>query len=223
MHSRFSNLAGKVKRNQAQEVARIKALMVPSYFFLIEKFESEDFRTARQYLQNFIDIGKNSQFIRIQTTNDIKLAKVIEQLQQNFTDNFDDYDVPRAFVDKDLPAQITDLNRYFDRIKVLTDEQLAKTSEKTVAAQIAAISTDLDTLEMLRPLAQMGTAQSNSYEQLQHSVTTRLQGLTTSFPGREEIIQLVEKSQIILGNDTQQNASDTSDKMVAKQTGQRPR
>lgn len=126
MYSRFSNLSGKVKRNQAQEVARIKALMVPSYLFLIEKFEATDFRSARQYLQQLFDMAKNSQFIRIQTANNINLSLIVERLCDYFRDNFDDYDVPGAFVEKDLPTQIADLTRYYARIKALTDEQQSK-------------------------------------------------------------------------------------------------
>lgn len=220
MHSRFSNLAGKVKRNEAQEVARIKALMVPAYLFLIEKFESTDFRSARQYLQKFVDIGKDSQFIRIQTKNNINLSQVLERLCGHFKENFNDYDVPAAFVEKDLPAQIADLNRYYTRIKSLTDEQQSKADDKGLKDQLSAVVNDLDAYDVISPFkdTSMGSEQCSK---LRESITEKLQLLASSYPGHPEVQKLVEKSGTTFGNVIPDCAADSPAQPNQKSTAPR--
>jgi len=139
MRSRFSNLID-LRRDPEIEIARINALKIPCYFFLIEQFDVEPFRIARKIFMEFWQLAGNEKCLRQQAfwhtwqgpllekqqSNNITLLDVLEQVQQFLAEHPDDFDIPEAFVTKELPVKLAQLRGRFKRYIALNNEQAVR-------------------------------------------------------------------------------------------------
>ena len=139
MRSRFSNLI-LLRRNPEIEVARINALKIPCYFFLIDTFDVEPFRAAREMYMELWQLAENEDYLRQQAfwhtwqgplmrdqqSNNITLLEVLEKVHQFIAEHLDEFDVPEAFVNNDLPRKLAHLRKKFERYIKLNSEKAAR-------------------------------------------------------------------------------------------------
>ncbi|MCA6219073.1 hypothetical protein [Photorhabdus antumapuensis] len=76
--------------------------MIPAYYFLLEKLEHEDFRTARKYIENFGYLLQERARRHCLVKYGIELYKVLESLHVNLSEHRDDYELPDMFLDEKL-------------------------------------------------------------------------------------------------------------------------
>ncbi|MEI2265697.1 hypothetical protein [Erwinia sp. CGal63] len=119
MRSRFDNIASKIKSDTETEVRRIKSLMIPAFYFLLDKFEFESFRNARRFLDSFIQLTQHTSYRRIQTRQNIHLYKILEQLYIFLSRNRQDYDLNSRFIDYELNNKARETRAMFERLKKL--------------------------------------------------------------------------------------------------------
>lgn len=127
IRARLSNLSD-LKRNPAIEVARIKAMMLPVVYFLLEKFDAVtdpadeaercpvSFREMKAYLDEFFRISMQETNIRVQVEHNINLHLIPEQLAAVFEAEPESYYVPQAFWAKELPMKAAALKKNVARI-----------------------------------------------------------------------------------------------------------
>jgi hypothetical protein len=139
MRSRFSNLI-LLRRNPEIEVARINALKIPCYFFLIDTFDVEPFRAAREMYMELWQLAENEDYLRQQAfwhtwqgplmrnqqSNNITLLEILEKVHQFIAGHLDEFDVPEDFVNKDLPRKLAHLRQKFERYIELNYEHAAR-------------------------------------------------------------------------------------------------
>lgn len=139
MRSRFSNLID-LRRDPEIEIARINALKIPCYFFLIGQFDIEPFRIARERFMELWQLASNENCLRQQAfwhtwqgpllerqqSNNITLLDVLERVHQFLIEHPDDFDIPEAFVTKDLPLRLAQLRDRFKRYIALNNEQAVR-------------------------------------------------------------------------------------------------
>ncbi|MER2473357.1 hypothetical protein [Photorhabdus laumondii] len=102
IRSRLANIVNKVKDDIEVEKERIRSLMIPTYYFLLEKLEHEDFRTARKYVEDFGYLLQERSRRHCLVKYGIELHKVLESLQVNLSEHRDDYELPDMFLDEEL-------------------------------------------------------------------------------------------------------------------------
>ncbi|WP_312042955.1 hypothetical protein [Erwinia sp.] len=138
MRSRFSNLIH-LRRDPEIEIARINALKIPCYYFLIDAFDVEPFNIARKIYIELWQLAYNENCLRQQAfwhtwqgplmekqqSNNITLLEVLEKVHQFLIEHLDDFDVPEAFVTEELPRKIARLRGRFERYIVLNNERAA--------------------------------------------------------------------------------------------------
>lgn len=145
IRARLSNLRD-LRRNPEVEVARIKAMMLPAVYFLLEKFDSvtnpEDkseenpvsFREMKAYMDELVRISMQEGVVRVQVEHNINLYLILEQLAAVFEEEPDSYYVPEAFWTKELPIKAASIKDYVDRIRRdkqrRYEEQMRKCSRK---------------------------------------------------------------------------------------------
>ncbi|HDI3023772.1 MULTISPECIES: hypothetical protein [Cronobacter] len=139
MRSRFSNLIN-LRRDPEIEIARINALKIPCYFFLIEQFDVEPFRIARAMFMELWRLAVNENCLRQQAfwhtwqgpllerqqSNNITLLDVLERVHQYLKEHHDDFDIPKDFLTKDLPLKLAKLRDRFKRYIELNNEQAVR-------------------------------------------------------------------------------------------------
>ncbi|QOL14862.1 hypothetical protein [Dickeya dianthicola] len=139
MRSRFSNLID-LRRDPEIEIARINALKIPCYYFLIDAFDVERFRIAREMFMELWQLAGNENCLRQQAfwhtwqgpllekqqSNNITLLDVLEKVHQFLAGHLDDFDIPEAFVTKDLPLKLAQLSDRFERYIALNNEQAVR-------------------------------------------------------------------------------------------------
>lgn len=128
IRSRLSNLRD-LRRSPEIEVARIKAMMLPAVYFMLEKFDAindpEDktkshpvsFRAMKVYLDELFRIAMQESVIRSQVEHNINLHLILEQLVAVFEAEPDSYFVPEAFWTKELPIKAATLRETVERIR----------------------------------------------------------------------------------------------------------
>lgn len=139
MRSRFSNLIH-LRRNPEIEIARINALKIPCYFFILEQFDEQPFRYAREIFMNLLNVAGDQNCLRHQVfwhtwqgpleqgqqSNNITLPEVLEAVHSYLAENMDDFDIPEKFITEDMPRQLENLRSRFQRYISLRKEQAAK-------------------------------------------------------------------------------------------------
>lgn len=93
--------------------------MVPVFYFLLDKFEFEEFRNARKFLDSFIELAQHRFYRRIQTRQDIHLYKILEVLQQFLSTNREDYELDDRFIDDELYEKARQTRALFERLQKL--------------------------------------------------------------------------------------------------------
>ncbi|EKK9105951.1 Uncharacterised protein [Enterobacter cloacae] len=133
MRSRFNNLI-KLRRSPTIEVARINALKIPCYFFLLEQFDEQPYRIARDIFMTLYELAWDEDNLRHQVfwdtwqgplgaaeqSKNISLPDILERVHSFLEARFDDFeDLPEAFVTKELPVKLTRLRERFNRYVVM--------------------------------------------------------------------------------------------------------
>ncbi|MEQ9772138.1 hypothetical protein ABRQ03_14920 [Pectobacterium jejuense] len=106
IRSRLGNITQKVKRDVPQEIERIKALLIPAYHFLMDKLEGLSFREARPYVDAFAQVIWDNRYRRTLVNYQLPLYKILAAIQTELATNKDNYDLPIAFIERELPAII---------------------------------------------------------------------------------------------------------------------
>lgn len=139
IRSRFSNLIA-LRRDPEIEIARINALKIPCYFFLLEQFDQQPFKHAREIFMELLRLAGNENCLRQQVfwhtwqgplmqeqqSNNITLPEILEAVHRFLAENLGDFDIPEAFVTKELPRKLAQLRDRFNRYVELGIEQAAK-------------------------------------------------------------------------------------------------
>ncbi|WP_207302061.1 hypothetical protein [[Erwinia] mediterraneensis] len=108
LKSRFSNLMD-LRRNPEIETGRIKALMLPAVYFLLEKLEQgcegdgTTFRDMKKHVDALFALVMQERVARKQAEYDLKLYAIFEQLAAIYAAEPEHYDVPPLFWQRELP------------------------------------------------------------------------------------------------------------------------
>lgn len=139
IRSRFSNLI-ELRRDPEIEIARINALKIPCYYFLLEQFDARPFKHAREIFIELWRLAGDENWLRQQVfwhtwqgplmqdqqSNNITLPDILEAVHRYLSENIDDFDIPEAFVQRELPLKLAQLRERFDRYIELGIEQAAR-------------------------------------------------------------------------------------------------
>ncbi|MEQ9855123.1 MULTISPECIES: hypothetical protein [Pectobacterium] len=139
MRSRFSNLID-LRRDPEIEIARINALKIPCYYFLINEFDVKPFRIARKMFMELWQLAYSAKCLRQQAfwhtwqgplledqqSNNITLLDVLEKVHQLLIIHQDDFEIPKAFVTRDLSLKLAQLNDRFERYIALNNKQAVR-------------------------------------------------------------------------------------------------
>lgn len=139
MRSRFSNLI-ELRRNPEIEVARINALKIPCFYFLLEQFDEQEFQLAREIFMNLWELASSENTLRYQAfwhvwqgplnktqqSFNITLPDILDAVHHFLETHPDDFDIPEAFVTKELPRKLKKLRTRFDRYVELNIQQAAR-------------------------------------------------------------------------------------------------
>lgn len=106
MASRFHNVTTGVKKNIAQEVERIKALMVPVVAYILGKFAETDFRVARKYYDLFIMKIEKSAYRRFIVTHNISIIKMLDIIRSELIGSGKFNGSNKQFVLDEIPRTI---------------------------------------------------------------------------------------------------------------------
>lgn len=143
IRSRFSNLTN-LRRDPEIECARINALKIPCYYFLIEAFDSGDFKFARQQLmqlyylandnknliyQSFFDNLQNPMG-QDQQSNNITLVEILNAVYVYLDTNRDDFDLNDKFIDNDLKEKVLFSKDKLEKYKRLCKENACRSPRK---------------------------------------------------------------------------------------------
>lgn len=123
MKSRFANLRTWRQRREV-ELARINALKIPCFFFILEMFDHLHFREARAHFMNLYALAWDERYLPLQTTvhdakHNISLLPILEKVHEYLVAHLDDFDVPEDFVHKDLPNRLRQLSERVERYVIL--------------------------------------------------------------------------------------------------------
>ncbi|WP_414165502.1 hypothetical protein ACMGGS_06715 [Superficieibacter sp. BNK-5] len=116
IRSRLANATVPMGKDKLTEVARIKALAVPVYNYLLDKFETLEFRESRKYLNYYCDVIWQRSYRRFQALHHIPLYIILESLLTELMSNPEDYNVPSSFIQQELPHRIAWLKSEYERI-----------------------------------------------------------------------------------------------------------
>ncbi|WP_193138519.1 hypothetical protein [Klebsiella aerogenes] len=139
MRSRFSNLFA-LRRTPEIEIARINALKIPCYYFLIEQFDEQPFKVAREIYMDLWRLANDESCLRQQAfwhswqgpllerqqSNNITLIDVLEGVHRFLVSHLDDFEIKEAFVTKELPLKLAQLRERFERYVLLNAEWAAR-------------------------------------------------------------------------------------------------
>lgn len=139
MRSRFSNLFA-LRRTPEIEIARINALKIPCYYFLIEQFDEQPFKVAREIYMDLWRLANDESCLRQQAfwhswqgpllerqqSNNITLIDVLEGVHRFLASHLDDFEIKEAFVTKELPLKLAQLRERFERYVLLNAEWAAR-------------------------------------------------------------------------------------------------
>ena len=129
-----------LRRDPEIEIARINALKVPCYFFLLEQFDEQPFKIARQIFIELWELANEERCLRQQVfwdtwqgplmenqqSNNITLLSVLEAVHQYLAANQNDFDIPEFFITKDLPRKLSQLRDRFNRYVRLNNDHAAR-------------------------------------------------------------------------------------------------
>ena len=121
--SRFANLKI-LRRRRDVELARINALKIPCFFFILEMFDQRPFREARDHFMNLYALAWDEKYLPFQTAthdakHNISLLAILEKVHEYLVAHIDDFDVPEDFVHKDLPNRLRQLSERVERYVIL--------------------------------------------------------------------------------------------------------
>ncbi|MDH2069465.1 hypothetical protein [Pantoea sp. GD03673] len=139
MRSRFSNLID-LRRDSTVENARINALKIPCFYFLLEAFDEQPYKIAREMYMELWKLAGDENCLRhqafwhcwqgplmkFQQSNNITLLEVLEKVHQYLTEHLDDFEIPPAFVEKELPIKLAQLRQRFEQYIGLNYEHAAR-------------------------------------------------------------------------------------------------
>jgi len=103
LKSRLDNISAKIKEIQTEK-ERIKAIRVPIHAFLEQKFKTDGFRTARKYMDYFLDIIESDDGLKMETLHGVSLLIVVKNLKDNVLDKLDD--IPEKYLGIDIQNRI---------------------------------------------------------------------------------------------------------------------
>jgi len=103
LKSRLSNISAKIKEIQTEK-ERVKAIRVPIHAFLEQKFKTDGFRTARKYMDYFLDIIESNDGLKMETLHDVSLLIVVNNLKNNVLDKLND--IPEKYLNIELQNRI---------------------------------------------------------------------------------------------------------------------
>ena len=143
IRSRFSNLT-KLKRNPEIECARINALKVPCYYFLLEMFDTEEFRVARKYFMQLYDIAMNNEYVTYQAffenlhgplqvdqqSNNINIFEILNAVYLYLKDNEEDFSLPDNVISHDLVRKVDAAKEKLEKYKKLCKEKSRRSPRK---------------------------------------------------------------------------------------------
>ncbi|MCF3344044.1 hypothetical protein L1045_25285, partial [Escherichia coli] len=129
-----------LRRDAEIEIARINALKIPCYFFLIEQFDEQPFKVARGIFMDLWWLANDESCLRHQAfwhswqgpllegqqSNNITLIDVLEGVHAYLEGHLDDFEIPEAFVTKELPLKLAQLRERWERYVVLNAEWAAR-------------------------------------------------------------------------------------------------
>lgn len=121
--SRFANLKI-LRRRRDVELARINALKIPCFLFILEMFDERDFRVARDHFMNLYALAWDENYLRLQTElrdakHNVSLLPILEKVHEYLVVHFDDFELPEDFVHKDLPNRLRQLRKRSERYVTL--------------------------------------------------------------------------------------------------------
>ncbi|TCL02190.1 hypothetical protein EZJ58_0186 [Sodalis ligni] len=116
IRSRLSNATVPMLKDPLTEAARIRALAIPAYNFLLEKFECLPFRQGRIYLDYFCSIIWQRNYRRYQIEHKVPLYKIIEVILNEIKLKPDDFKLPEDFYNIELPRKLEYLRTEYERI-----------------------------------------------------------------------------------------------------------
>ncbi|MEQ4671511.1 MULTISPECIES: hypothetical protein [Providencia] len=117
IRSRLANILNKVKSNIEVEVHRIKSLMIPTFYFLLDKLDTEPFKISQAYVKSFAELVWINDYRRLQIKLGIPLYKILEQLQIHLAQNRTDYELPDMFIDRELVRLVNDRKAQYLRLQ----------------------------------------------------------------------------------------------------------
>lgn len=116
MRSRLANATAPMGKDKLIEADRIKALAVPVYNFLLEKFRALEFRESRKYLDYYCQIIWQSQYRRYQVEYNIPLYTILEQFLVHLKSFPHSYNYPPAFIETELPRRLECMSSKYKRL-----------------------------------------------------------------------------------------------------------
>ncbi|WP_094120909.1 hypothetical protein [Pantoea conspicua] len=139
VRSRFSNLID-LRRDPEVENSRINALKIPCFYFLLEVFDKQPYDIAREIYLELWQLACEENSLRHQAfwecwhgplledqqSNNISLLDVLEKVHKYLSEHLEDFDIPPAFVEKELPIKLAQLREKFKRYIELNYEHAAR-------------------------------------------------------------------------------------------------
>ncbi|MRT56824.1 hypothetical protein GJV11_11935 [Enterobacteriaceae bacterium RIT693] len=116
IRSRLANATVPMGKDKLIEAERIKALAVPVFNFLLEKFRELEFRESRNYFDYYCRVIWQRQYRRYQVEYNIPLYAILEQFLIQLKSFPHSYNYPRAFVEIELPRCIEHMASEYKRI-----------------------------------------------------------------------------------------------------------
>jgi len=108
LKSRLSNISAKIKEIQTEK-ERVKAIRVPIHAFLEQKFKTNVFRTAKEYMDDFLYIIESPIGLKMETVHGISLLNVIKGLKDNVFGEISD--IPKKYIGIELKSRIDRIDK----------------------------------------------------------------------------------------------------------------
>ncbi|WP_210478291.1 hypothetical protein [Pantoea ananatis] len=139
MRSRFSNLID-LKRRPEVEIARINALKIPTYYFLLDQFDRTPFQLARDIYMDLYWLASDKKCLEQQVfwrrwngplnegqqSKDITLHEILKAVLLFLQKHSNDFDIPQEFLNIELPKKIKKLEEKFTRYITLDVDKSAR-------------------------------------------------------------------------------------------------
>ncbi|WP_413730153.1 hypothetical protein [Sodalis sp. RH22] len=123
IRSRLSNATvPPMQKDPLTEAARIRALAIPAYNFLLEKFECLPFRQGRVYLDYFCSMIWQRNYRRYQIEHKLPLYRIIEKMLDEIKLKPNDFNLPENFYHIELPRKLEHLRTEYERIANATNK-----------------------------------------------------------------------------------------------------